>query len=188
MFTKNTWTGTGKLLVGLLIALTAGSGFLLFQNIKLMKQVKQLSGKGEEVTITPFKAEDEEEQSPFDKPHTDPRENEFASAGAEGVTSLKFEEVVHDFGTIKEGETVKTVFRFRNTGTNPLIISSARGTCGCTVPEYPRHAIKAGGVDEITVMFNSAGKSGEQTKAVNVTANTEPAVTVLTIKAKVEDK
>ena len=51
---------------------------------------------------------------------------------------MSFDKTLHDFGTIQEGETVETTFTFTNSGKSDLIIVDARGSCGCTVPEYPK--------------------------------------------------
>ena len=98
---------------------------------------------------------------------------------------MKFAEVEHHFGDITEGEKVETRFEFTNTGKEPLIISNAKGSCGCTVPKWPKEPIAPGETGELLVSFDSKGKPGSQTKTVTVTANTEPAVTRLTIKAEV---
>ncbi|MES2619481.1 MAG: DUF1573 domain-containing protein, partial [Bacteroidota bacterium] len=103
-------------------------------------------------------------------------------------TTLSFDRTLHNFGKIKEGEKVKTVFRFKNTGNKPLIISNATGSCGCTVPKWPQKPVQPGASDEIAVEFNSDGKQGENDKTVTVTANTEPAVNLLTIRATVNPK
>ena len=52
---------------------------------------------------------------------------------------MSFDKTFHDFGTIQEGETVETIFTFTNSGKSDLIIVDARGSCGCTVPEYPKN-------------------------------------------------
>jgi hypothetical protein len=67
-----------------------------------------------------------------------------------------------------------------------LIIENAQGSCGCTVPSYPKEPVAPGATGEILVKFNSAGKSNAQQKTVTLTANTEPIQTILTIKAFVE--
>ncbi len=105
---------------------------------------------------------------------------------ARAKTSIQFEKMEHDYGTIKQGESPETIFKFTNTGNEPLIIETAKGSCGCTVPEWPKDPIAPGGKGEIKVQFNSAGKSGDQSKSVTLTANTDPLNTVLTIKAKVD--
>jgi hypothetical protein len=99
-----------------------------------------------------------------------------------------FEKESHDFGDMKEGDVGTTEFNFTNEGEVPLIISSAQGSCGCTVPEYSNAPIAPGEQGTITVRFNSQGKPGNQTKTVTLSANTVPNTKVLTITAKVEPK
>jgi len=101
------------------------------------------------------------------------------------ATSMTFEKTVHDFGTLKEGASVSYTFKFKNTGTKPLLISEAKGSCGCTVPKWSREAIAPGANGEIQVTFNSRGKRGKQHKSVTLRANTDPANTRLYIKAEV---
>ena len=102
------------------------------------------------------------------------------------TTMIKFEENAHNWGTINEGDKMTHLFKFKNTGSNDLIISDAHGSCGCTVPEWPKEPIKPGKSGEIKVVFDSKGKPGDQQKTVTLTANTEPANTVLTIKGAVK--
>jgi hypothetical protein len=103
----------------------------------------------------------------------------------EEAAQITFEENSFDFGTLEEGDKVEHVFKFTNTSTNPLTISNARGSCGCTVPEWPRDPIAPGEEGEIKVKFDSKGKKGQQNKTVTITANTLPANTMLTIKSDV---
>ncbi|MCS6821476.1 MAG: DUF1573 domain-containing protein [Microscillaceae bacterium] len=98
---------------------------------------------------------------------------------------FKFEKTKHDFGEIRDGEVVKHTFTFTNVGNAPLIIKEARATCGCTVPNYPKEPIPPNGKGEITVEFNSTGKSGIQNKTITITANTNPEITTLEIQANV---
>ncbi|MCP9769108.1 DUF1573 domain-containing protein [Lacihabitans sp. LS3-19] len=84
---------------------------------------------------------------------------------------IEFENPNHDFGEIKEGEIVNTVFKFKNVGSMPLNIISVDVTCGCTVAEKPEKPIGAGKTGEIKVEFNSAGKVGINKKYVTVTSN-----------------
>lgn len=101
-------------------------------------------------------------------------------------TTMKFDQSEYDFGKVKEGEMVKHVYKFTNTGKEPLIINNAKGSCGCTVPQWPKEPIAPGATGEIQVEFNSKGKPGNQTKTVTITANTDPNPTHLTIKGMVE--
>ena len=101
------------------------------------------------------------------------------------TTALSFSESSFDFGTIDEGEKVSHVYKFENTGNEPLVISNAKGSCGCTVPKWPKNPIAPGESGEILVTFNSKGKTGKQTKRVTITANTDPAQTFLTITGQV---
>lgn len=84
---------------------------------------------------------------------------------------ITFEKRTHDFGTINPGDKVEHVFAFTNTGTEPLIITNVQVTCGCTAPKWPRDPIMPGGKGEITIAFNSAGKSDRQDKVVTVVSN-----------------
>lgn len=100
-------------------------------------------------------------------------------------TNIKFTEMEHDFGTIEQDSRNPKTFTFTNTGENPLIISDAKGSCGCTVPKYPREPIPPGGTGEIEVVYSPGKQKNQQTKTVTITANTEPATTVLRITANV---
>lgn len=101
-------------------------------------------------------------------------------------TTIKFAKMEHDFGKMKQEEKKTYVFEFTNTGKNPLIITDAQGSCGCTVPEYPKEPVAPGKKGKITVEYSSGQQSGLQTKTVTITANTEPPQTLLTIRAEVE--
>ena len=101
------------------------------------------------------------------------------------LPAIEFNEELHDFGTIKDGAIVEHVFKFKNTGDAPLIISSATASCGCTVPEWPKEPIAAGEEGEIQVRFDSKNKPGVQNKTVTITANTYPKINRLRIKANV---
>lgn len=112
------------------------------------------------------------------------------SASADGenkgeLAEIKFDEEVFDFGKITQGEKVSHAFHFVNTGKNSLIISGASGSCGCTVPEYPKEPIAVGGDGNINVVFSSEGKSGLQEKTVTVVTNCEPATRVIRIKTEI---
>ena len=91
-----------------------------------------------------------------------------------GFPILTFEKQEHDFGTVHEGEVVEYSFKFKNTGTAPLLIESASASCGCTIPEVPKEPIKPGEDGYMKVSFNSTGKIGAQLKEISIKANTNP--------------
>jgi Protein of unknown function (DUF1573) len=101
-------------------------------------------------------------------------------------TTITFEHDEHDFGIINEGVKVDYTFNFTNSGNNDLQITNAVGSCGCTVPEYPKELIKPREKAKIKVSFNSAGKSGKQEKSVTLTANIANQYQVIHIKANIE--
>lgn len=104
------------------------------------------------------------------------------------LAEFKFVEENHDFGTIEEGTIAKHDFVFTNTGEAPLIITNASGSCGCTVPSWPREPIAPGDQGTIHVEFNSNNRTGNQTKTVTLSANTVPNKKVLRINALVNPK
>ena len=101
---------------------------------------------------------------------------------------MAFTKTEHDFGKIKDGDNVTYIFNFENTGESDLIISDAKGSCGCTVPDYPKEPIAPGKKGKIKVSFNSSGKTGQQHKTVTITANTAKGKEQLDIKATVAPK
>lgn len=109
------------------------------------------------------------------------------AAPAGPPTKMAFGEMAHSFGKINQDSENKHVFKFTNSGDKPLIISNAVGSCGCTVPEYPKEPIPPGETGEIKVVYKPGKQKGSQTKTVTITANTEPATTKLEISAEVEE-
>jgi hypothetical protein len=101
---------------------------------------------------------------------------------------LVFDDTIHDFGTLVEGEKVECEFAFMNKGKKEIIINEARASCGCTVAEYPKLPIKPGGKDIIKVTFNSQGKEGFNKKVVAVTTNGNPSIYEISIQADVKSK
>lgn len=102
-----------------------------------------------------------------------------------GGPRLKFDNTEHDFGVIKEGDIVETIFNFTNVGKSELIITSAKGSCGCTVPEWPKEPIMPGETGQIKVKFNSYKKPNLQQKQVTLVTNTEDGKEILKIRAQV---
>ncbi len=103
----------------------------------------------------------------------------------ENPTQIAFEKDTHDFGEIIQGEMVSTDFKFTNTGTSDLIISNARGSCGCTVPDWPKEPVAPGESSNIKVQFDSKNRSGAFNKTVTVTANSTPGDSKLYIKGTI---
>ncbi len=169
----------------LIVVLIAAVGYLAFANSKLQKQVDVLtSTTTTSVTTTTTNSDG----SPFEQKHTDPLGPNTEAAISPENTSIKFEQTQFDFGKMNEGQKVRTKFAFTNTGNKPLVIADAQGSCGCTVPEWPRVPIEPGKSANIDVEYNSEGKRGEQLKTITVTTNTEPRTTELYIKATVIPK
>lgn len=99
--------------------------------------------------------------------------------------TMDFVDTFHAFGSMHEGETVTYSFAFKNNGKNPLVISNAVGSCGCTVADYDRDPIPPGTNGVMKVLFNSTGKTGHQEKSVEITTNAKRGTHVLYITAEV---
>jgi len=105
---------------------------------------------------------------------------------AEDGPKINFEKEVVDYGTIKQGADPLRVFKFKNTGSGPLVITSATGSCGCTVPSYPQEPILPGSSAEIKVKYDTQ-RVGTFTKTVTIVTNEKTNNThTLTIKGVVE--
>lgn len=103
----------------------------------------------------------------------------------QGAT-IEFEKEVHDYGTIENGANGECTFEFKNTGNAPLIISNAKGSCGCTVPSWPKEPIPAGGTASIKVKYDTK-RAGAINKSVTITSNaTNEPTKVIRIKGNVK--
>ena len=100
---------------------------------------------------------------------------------------ITFEKEIIDMGTYNQydDESSRCEFKFTNTGKEPLIIEKAKGSCGCTVAEWPRELVAPGDNAIIKVTFNSEKKEGKQNKTVALVTNAIPSTKVLTIKGTV---
>ena len=88
-------------------------------------------------------------------------------------TNIQWLDSVVNFGNINMGEKIKVVFRFKNSGTKPLVLAEVKAGCGCTVPDYTKGAIAPGAQGEVTGAFDSnKSHPGEVRKNIFVTANT----------------
>lgn len=102
-------------------------------------------------------------------------------------TTIEFTEMKFHFGTVREGEKVKHSFHFKNTGSNPLMISNAVASCGCTIPSYPKEPIKPGGEGDILVEFNTKNRTGHQEKNVIVYSNAQQEAMSIGFEADVKE-
>ena len=106
----------------------------------------------------------------------------------EEATTVQIIDSTYDFGQVTEGEIVEYNFRFKNTGTKPLVVTNVAASCGCTVPEKPEQPIKPGETGFIKAKFNTDHRPGEATKTITVTSNAIPAFPELVLKGKVLPK
>lgn len=112
--------------------------------------------------------------------------NVMAQTAVEGGAQIEFEKEVHDYGTIDQHGNGACEFVFTNTGSEPLIISNAKGSCGCTVPSWPREPIKPGESASIKVKYDTK-RVGPINKSVTITSNAANAPTkVIRIKGTVK--
>ena len=86
-------------------------------------------------------------------------------------TTIKFDTLEFDFGSIKQGSKVIKYFPFTNIGKKPLIIQEVYTSCGCTAPKFPRTAVLPNEKDSILLEYNSTGHSGQINKKATVVAN-----------------
>ena len=107
------------------------------------------------------------------------------NAGQVDMPKIELSQDFFDFGEMNQEESVSTEFVIKNTGDAPLLIRSAKGSCGCTVPEWPKEPVAVGEEAVIKVTFNSGNKKGKQNKTVTLVTNAIPNTKVLTIKGTV---
>ncbi len=101
---------------------------------------------------------------------------------------IKFEKETHDYGEVKNGGNGQCTFKFTNTGSEPLIIQNAKGSCGCTVPSWPKEPLAPGASAEITVKYDTK-RPGAINKSVTITSNaTNTPTKVIRIKGNVLPK
>ncbi|MBK9175930.1 MAG: DUF1573 domain-containing protein [Flavobacteriales bacterium] len=119
------------------------------------------------------------------------RDLNFPASGYEKLDAkdyprITFDALEFDMGKVVQGARVEKLFRFTNTGGSPLVLSAVNSTCGCTVgKDWPKAPIAPGAQGEITVVFDSEGRSGMQHKSITVVSNALPASTVLTLFGEV---
>ena len=101
---------------------------------------------------------------------------------------IVFDTLIHDFGTIIEGERVVCYFDYRNEGGSDLIINSVEASCGCTTPDWSKEPLESGEKETLAIIFDASGRSGEQHKLVTVRTNASNQVVQLTIRANVNKR
>lgn len=114
------------------------------------------------------------EKDKASKLFTDAEKKQQAEAVVDPATAaqLTFENENYDFGNLPSGAKVDHYFKFTNTGKSPLIIKDAKGSCGCTVPVWPKAPIEPGASDSIKISYNAGSQKGKQHKTVTLTTNT----------------
>ncbi|MBL7703448.1 MAG: DUF1573 domain-containing protein [Ferruginibacter sp.] len=100
-------------------------------------------------------------------------------------TTVQIIDTAYDFKTVNEGEKVIYNYRFKNTGTKPLVIVEASASCGCTVPQKPEKPVLPGETGFIKVAFDSKGRPGEAHKTITVISNAKPEFPQLVLTGKV---
>ena len=119
-----------------------------------------------------------------------------AAAAAVSVTTespkiggpvMTFEKTEVDYGTIAQGADPLRRFKFKNTGTEPLVIKDARGSCGCTVPSYKKEPIQPGETGEIEVRYDTQ-RIGDFQKSITINTNEGDQARMLMIRGKVNEK
>lgn len=99
---------------------------------------------------------------------------------------IEVDKTVHDYGEIEKGGDPYSFFTVTNSGTEPLLISNAKGSCGCTVPEWSREPVMPGKTTQIKVRYDTK-RVGPINKTVTLTTNaTNEPTTVLRIKGNVK--
>ena len=101
--------------------------------------------------------------------------------------AITFEEVKYDFGSVVQGGTVDHTFKFKNTGTAPLVISNIGVSCGCTTPEWTKDPIAPGKTGTIAAHFNSTGKMGMQNKVLTIESNATAGSTTVSLVGEVKE-
>ena len=171
--------------IGLLgvIAVTMVINTFFMDNSPSRKALPNKNAPQSNVAVNPSKSLDQLGNNPISKTTPTPAPS---LSESRAKTNIKFAEMKHDFGTIKQDSKNTKIFKFTNTGSEPLIIEGAKGSCGCTVPKFPKEPILPGQSGDIEVVYSPGKQQGAQNKTVTITANTDPIKTVVNISANVE--
>ncbi|HPF50458.1 MAG TPA: DUF1573 domain-containing protein [Draconibacterium sp.] len=113
----------------------------------------------------------------------------FAVNTVMGQSKIVFDEMVHDFGSFKEADGLQTTtFAFTNSGTEPLVLSNVRASCGCTTPKWTREPVAPGQKGSIEVTYNPKNRPGSFNKSITINSNAENPTVVLRITGQVEQR
>ena len=104
----------------------------------------------------------------------------------EKTAKIEFDTTVIDYGTIEKGADGVRVFKFKNTGNAPLVVTSVKSSCGCTVPKKPEAPVLPGETGEIEVKYDTK-RVNPIRKTITVTSNAETPTVALKIKGNVID-
>lgn len=84
---------------------------------------------------------------------------------------MKFEFEEYDFGNVNEGDEAIVDFVFTNDGTEKLILTDVKASCGCTTPFWSKEPVMPGETGKITAKYNTNGRPGNFNKAITITSN-----------------
>ncbi len=104
------------------------------------------------------------------------------------TTTVQVIDSSYNFGKVTDGDKVEYNYRFKNTGTKPLVIINTTASCGCTIPQKPERPIAAGDTGVIKVVFDSKGRVGTAHKTITVVANARPVFPDLLLTGEVVGK
>ncbi|RAU83079.1 DUF1573 domain-containing protein [Pontibacter arcticus] len=102
--------------------------------------------------------------------------------------ALTFEEAEYNFGDIVQGDVVEHTFKFKNTGTQPLVIKDVIVSCGCTTPSWTKEPVMPGKTGTLVAKFDSAGKLGQQKKAITIMSNAAEGAKYVYIVTNINEK
>ena len=103
-------------------------------------------------------------------------------------TTVQVIDSAYNFGKVTDGEKVEYSYRFKNTGSKPLVVIQATASCGCTVPQKPEKPILPGETGFIKIVFDSKGRVGEAHKTISIISNAKPEFEPLVLTGTVEEK
>ncbi len=137
------------------------------------------------LTISALCIQAQEKKAPIVPPQTPVAPVPATNAIPQSLADIKFDKLIHDYGTIKQGADGNCEFKFTNTGKEPLILGNCQGSCGCTVPNCPKEPILPGKTGVIKVHYDTK-RAGAINKSVTVQSNALSGTVTLQIKGNVE--